>query len=180
MVGAWSLSLTTLWGRDQGRVELYFFFSIRLHCFHRKNFNRACRGHFMHACANTRRYLPVSKTFCFLRILSFSTQRRMASNILHKSKDSINDWLAGWGNEQLLQLDNPTPGFDTGNQWIWLRRFLALVLNTEEHTCMRWQKTRLSYSRDHQHWNYAPSRNIGEMCARNSPLHLSRREAKTK
>jgi hypothetical protein len=53
MVGAWSLSLTSLWGRDQGRFELHIFFSIRLHCLERKNFYRSCCGHFMHTCVQT-------------------------------------------------------------------------------------------------------------------------------
>ena len=53
MVGAWSLSLTSLWGRDQGCSDLHFFLSTRLHCLHRNKFYRACCGQLLHACVQT-------------------------------------------------------------------------------------------------------------------------------
>jgi len=79
MVGAWILSLTFLWGSDQGRVELYFFFTIRLHCMHRQNVNRACCGYFMHACVQTHAGICPS---VILLVFTKSLTQHSASNAL--------------------------------------------------------------------------------------------------
>lgn len=112
MVGAWSLLLTSLWVRDQGRFELHFFFSVRLHCLHRKKFYRACCCHFTHACVVTHAGIWPPVTLSVLRnsLIQHSAANGLEYFALVKGLTRrLREWTTTWAWQSYSRIRHREP-----------------------------------------------------------------------
>ena len=66
MVGAWRLSLASLWGRDQGRSATLFLLHTSSLLAQEENVYRSCCGHFTHACVQMHAGIWPSVILCVL------------------------------------------------------------------------------------------------------------------